>query len=73
IDAEVIEFIAQSGSDVTKKPIKDLGFPKDALIGGVVRGEDSFIATGTTEINSNDRVVVFCLPDAVKKVEKFFR
>jgi trk system potassium uptake protein len=73
IDAEVIEFIAQPGSDVTKKPIKDLGFPKDALIGGVVSGEDSFIATGNTEINSNDRVVVFCLPDAVKKVEKFFR
>lgn len=73
IDAEVIEFIAQPGSDVSKKPIKDLSFPKDALIGGVVRGEDSFIATGNTEINSNDRVVVFCLPDAVKKVEKFFR
>lgn len=73
IDAEVIEFIAQPGSDVTKKSIKDLGFPKDSLIGGVVRGEDSFIATGNTEINSNDRVVVFCLPDAVKKVEKFFR
>ena len=73
IDAEVIEFIAQPGSDVTKKPIKDLGFPKDALIGGVVSGEDSFIATGNTLINSNDRVVVFCLPNAVKKVEKFFR
>ncbi|MFO7527052.1 MAG: Trk system potassium transporter TrkA [Ignavibacteriaceae bacterium] len=73
IDAEVIEFIAQSGSDVTKKPIKDLGFPKDALIGGVVRGNDAFIATGNTDINTNDRVVVFCLPDAVKKVEKFFR
>lgn len=73
IDAEVIEFIAQPGSDVSKKPIKDLGFPKDALIGGIVRGEDSFIATGNTEINSNDRVVVFCLPDAVKKVEKYFK
>jgi trk system potassium uptake protein len=73
IDAEVIEFIAQSGSDVTKKPIKDLGFPKDAIIGGIVRGEDSFIAVGNTEIKPNDRVVVFSLPDAAKKVEKFFK
>ncbi len=73
IDAEVIEFIAQSGSDVTKDYIKDLSFPKGAIIGGIVRGEDTFIATGNTQIKPNDRVVVFCLPDALKKVEKLFR
>ena len=73
IDAEVIEFIAQSGSDVTKDYIKDLSFPKGAIIGGIVRGEDTFIATGNMQIKSNDRVVVFCLPDALKKVEKLFR
>ncbi len=73
IDAEVIEFIAQSGSDVTKDYIKDLSFPKGAIIGGIVRGEDTFIATGNIQIKPNDRVVVFCLPDALKKVEKLFR
>lgn len=73
IDAEVIEFIAQSGSDVTKYPIKDLDFPKGAIIGGIVRNGDSFIALGTTQVKPNDRVVVFCLPDAAKKVEKFFK
>jgi trk system potassium uptake protein len=73
IDSEVIEFIAQSGSDVTKKPIKDLDFPKGAIIGGIVRGNDSYIAVGDTHIKSNDRVVVFSLPEAVKKVEKYFK
>lgn len=73
IDAEVIEFIAQSGSDITKRAIKDLDFPKGAIIGGIVRGDESFIATGNSEIKANDRVVVFSLPDAVKKVEKYFR
>jgi trk system potassium uptake protein TrkA len=73
IDAEVIEFIAHPDSDVTKDPIKNLGFPKGAIVGGVVRGNESYIATGNTQIKSNDRVVVFCLPDAVKKVEKFFK
>jgi trk system potassium uptake protein TrkA len=56
-----------------KDPIKNLGFPKGAIVGGIVRGNESYIATGNTEIKSNDRVVVFCLPDAVKKVEKFFK
>ncbi|HEY7750664.1 MAG TPA: Trk system potassium transporter TrkA [Ignavibacteriaceae bacterium] len=73
IDAEVIEFIAQPDSDATKDPIKDLGFPKGAIIGGIVRRGESFIATGNTEIKPNDRVVVFCLPEALKKVEKFFK
>jgi len=73
IDSEVIEFIAQAGSDVTKYAIKDLDFPKGAIIGGIVRGDDSFIATGNSEIKANDRVVVFSLPDAVRKVEKFFK
>lgn len=73
IDSEVIEFIAQAGSDVTKYAIKDLEFPKAAIIGGIVRGQESFIATGNTQIKPNDRVVVFSLPDAVKKVEKYFK
>lgn len=73
IDSEVIEFIAQTGSDVTKKPIKDLDFPKGAIIGGLVRGNDSHIAVGDTQIKPNDRVVVFSLPDSVKKVEKYFK
>lgn len=73
IDAEVIEFIAQSGSQVTKREIKDLDFPKGAIIGGIVRGRETILATGSTKVNANDRVVVFSLPDAVKKVEKYFR
>lgn len=73
IDAEVIEFKAQQNSSVTKDLIKDLDFPKGAIIGGVVRGEESFIATGDTQIKIGDRVVVFCLPDAVKKVEQLFK
>jgi len=73
IDAEVIEFKAQNASDVTKNKIKDVDFPKEAIVGGLVRGEESFIATGETQIKAGDRVVVICLPDAVSKVEELFR
>lgn len=73
IDAEVIEFIAQSGSHVTKREIKDLDFPRGSIVGGIVRGDETIIALGNTQINANDRVVVFSLPDSVKKVEKLFR
>jgi len=72
IDAEVLEYIAQPGSAITKKKIKQLGFPREAIIGGVIRRDQSFIAVGDTEINEYDKVVVFLLPAAAKSVEKFF-
>lgn len=73
IDAAVIEFKVQAGSDATKHMIKDLGFPKGAIIGGVVNENETVIATGETQIKAGDKVVVFSLPDAVKKVEKYFK
>ncbi len=71
-DAEVLEFIAKPNSPVTKQRIRALGFPANSMIGGVVRGEKVFIATGNMEINAFDRVVVFALPDAIPKIGKFF-
>ncbi len=72
IDAEVMELVTKPDSPVTRKPIKDLGFPKGAIIGGVVRGEESFIATGDFQIMENDKVVIFSLPQAIQKVDKLF-
>lgn len=71
-DAEVLEFIVNPASLITKGKIKDLDFPKDAIIGGIIRGNQSYIALGDTEIKAYDRVVVFALPTALKKVNKFF-
>ena len=71
-DAEVFEFIAKPESPATKELIQDLNFPKGAIIGGVIRGEETFIATGDSQINAYDRVVVFALPQAINKIGKFF-
>ncbi|HBZ35566.1 MAG TPA: Trk system potassium transporter TrkA [Rikenellaceae bacterium] len=71
-DAEILEFIVNPNSLITKDKIRNLGFPKDAIIGGVIRGNHSYIALGDTEIKAYDRVVVFALPSALKKVNKFF-
>ncbi len=71
-DAEVMEFVVKPGSKITENPLKDMNFPKDAIIGGVIRGKSSFIANGNTEIKSNDKVVVFALPSAAAKMSKFF-
>ena len=72
-DAEVLEYTAAPDSKITKAPLKDIEFPKDAIIGGIIRGGESFIAVGHTRIEAYDRVAVFALPDAVKDVDKMFK
>lgn len=72
-NAEVIEFIAAPNSLITKGKLKDIEFPKNAIIGGVIRGNESLIAVGDTEIKAYDRVAVFALPEAVKEVDRMFR
>ncbi|MFO7828203.1 MAG: Trk system potassium transporter TrkA [Bacteroidales bacterium] len=71
-DAEVLEFVAKSGSKITKGRLKDIEFPKDAIVGGIIRKDKGIIATGNTHIMTEDRVVVFALPSAVKKLDNFF-
>lgn len=73
IDADVLEFVAQSDSSITKKKISEIDFPKGSIIGGIVRGDNSIIATGETQVDVGDKVVVFCLPDIAHKVEKLFK
>lgn len=72
IDAEAFEFVVQPNSKVTRRLIKEIGFPKSAIIGGIVRGEQVFIASGNFQICEGDTVLVVALPTAVNKVEKFF-
>jgi trk system potassium uptake protein TrkA len=72
INSEVVELIAGPGSAVTKKPIRDLRLPNDAVIGGIIRGNQSHIAVGSFQIQENDKVVVFSLPGANPKLEKMF-
>jgi trk system potassium uptake protein TrkA len=71
-DAEVLEFIAKDGSKITKGKLRDIDFPKDAIVGGYIRDHKGFIAKGDTHIKSEDRVVVFALPTAIKKLDNFF-
>jgi trk system potassium uptake protein TrkA len=73
VDAEVIEFVVNKKNYMTKKPLSKLHLPKKALVGGVIRGEKSLIPDENFQLNLDDRVIVFALPEAIPKLEKLFR
>jgi trk system potassium uptake protein len=72
-EAEVFEFVAKPGARITQKQVKDLEFPPEAKIGGIVRDNQGYVADGSTQIMEGDKVVVFTMPSGIKKLEKFFK
>ena len=73
VDAEVIEYVIQKSNQLTKKKVKDLHFPDTALIGGIIRGAETLIPNGNTQLQIGDKVIVFALPVAIKRLEELFR
>jgi len=72
VDAEVLEFMVKENSLVTKKMVKDIKLTKKAVFGGVIRNGIAHMTFGDFQILAGDKAVVFCLPEAIHKVEKLF-
>jgi len=73
IDAEVFEFEVLPKAKVTKKRIKELKFPREAVFGGIIRDGKALMSYGDFQIESGDKAIVFCLPEAIHIVEDLFR
>ena len=72
MDAELLEFVVNDASKVCGLHIKNIDFPRSAIIGGVIRENEGYIALGDFKIQPGDRVVVCCMPQSIKKVESLF-
>ncbi|MEM9000760.1 MAG: Trk system potassium transporter TrkA [Bacteroidota bacterium] len=72
LNAELLEFEVKPTSAVNGEIIKELDFPREAIIGGVIRDGVGIIALGDFKIRQGDRVVVGCLPKAIPRIEKLF-
>ncbi|QZT38750.1 Trk system potassium transporter TrkA [Halosquirtibacter xylanolyticus] len=72
-DAEVFEFVAKPHARITKNPLKDIHFPDGVSVGGVIRANEGIIANGATQVQVDDRVIIFCLPHAIHKLSKLFK
>jgi trk system potassium uptake protein TrkA len=71
-DAEAIELEVESTSRAVGLRVVDLGMPRGAVIGGVVRDGDTFVPTGESVIEEFDRVIVFSMPSCIRAVEELF-
>ncbi|MBN2547165.1 MAG: Trk system potassium transporter TrkA [Spirochaetes bacterium] len=72
LQAETIGFVIKDKIPILNIPLKNVKFPPDMIIGVLIRGENVIIPTGDDIIKLNDKVIIFVLPSAIKKIEKFF-
>jgi trk system potassium uptake protein TrkA len=70
--AEVIEFEALETSDIVNTPLSQVKFPKGAIVGAIVRGEETIIPRGDNMIKPHDHLILFALKDSIPKIEKLF-
>jgi len=70
--AEAMEIVVSSKSPIIGRKLKDAKIPDNILIGALVRDNELIIPDGNTILKPGDRVVIFTLPNLVKKISKIF-
>lgn len=72
IEGQMIEYIARQGSRITQKPLREMHFPRSAIVGAILRNGSLIIPTGDTRVQVGDRTVVFALPEAMNELDRLF-
>ena len=73
-DAEMVEIVAAANSPITRKPLSKLDsyYTKKIMIGSILRDGVWQVAVGDTHIQNNERVIVVCMSQHLKDVQKLF-
>lgn len=70
--AEVIELRVPEGCRVAGRPLSEVNFPDQAIVGAVLRDGDVLIPRGRDVLRTGDDAVVFTVESAVDRVERLF-
>ena len=72
LPGELLDIIISPDSKLSGKPIHQIKIPSSAIIATVLRNDEMVTATGDLTLQPQDRVLIFCHPDAVKKIQSTF-
>ncbi|MDA3013905.1 MAG: hypothetical protein O3A48_05160, partial [Actinomycetota bacterium] len=71
-EVEALEIIISENCQVLDKSLSEIQLPKDCLIAGVTRRENTYIPSGTWKFAQKDRIIVFSLPTSIENIEEMF-
>lgn len=67
---EILEYDVSPKSSVIGKPLRDVRFPNQVLIGGIVRGEKVIVPRGEDALEAGDTVLVIANAKSIEAMEK---
>jgi len=70
--AEILQFRLGPGCQCLDKPLHQMDFPRNAVLGVVLKRGLVETPRGDTVLEAGDEVVVFALPGGIAEVENFF-
>jgi trk system potassium uptake protein TrkA len=70
--AEMIELRVPEGCRVAGRPLSEVGFPRGAIVGALLRDDAVVIPSGRETLRPGDDAVVFTVESAVDDVERLF-
>lgn len=73
VDAEILEFEVQENSKILSGELRSLGWPKTAVVGGVIRRGCGYTVRGDFMFEPKDRVVVLSRPECISSIEGYFK
>ncbi|MGH3089233.1 MAG: Trk system potassium transporter TrkA [Rubrobacteraceae bacterium] len=70
--AEMIELRVPKDCSLNGRPLAEVSFPKGAIVGALLRGDDVIIPTGRDALQPGDDAVIFTIESSVDEVEELF-
>ena len=65
-------FYVGGNHDLTGQALRDVDFPKNGVVGTILRGDEIILPRGEDVLHPGDDVIVFAMPDAIPAVEALF-
>ena len=73
INAQFVEYMVDERAPITRKPLSKVRFPKNAVVGAILHDDHVVIPDGSTQIEANDRVVVFTAEGGIDELDRVFK
>ena len=70
--AETLELVVPQRCRHNFKKLKDLKFPRGAILGAIMRDGTAIVPVGDNMIKPHDRVMIFAVPEAIPRLNDFF-
>ena len=67
-----MELVVDANSKIAGNRISNLNFPRDAMIGAILREGEMMAPDDRDYIEEGDSVIVVALSSAIEKIEKIF-